>query len=81
VAYSHRPSGRIFEFSRPEMKGDRMKLTIAALRERGDECLRRAELAPGRSVKAEWLELSTHWHWLAGRLEPDQSIAADVELV
>lgn len=56
-----------------------MKLTITALRNQGDECLRRAELASDRSTKAEWLDLSTHWHWLAGQLELDQSIAEDIE--
>lgn len=56
-----------------------MKLTIAALRNQGDECQRRAELASDRSTKAEWLDLSTHWHWLAGQLELDQSIAEDIE--
>ncbi len=57
-----------------------MKLTVAALRKQGDECQRRAALAPDRGTKAEWLELSTHWHWLARQLEPDQSIAEDIEL-
>jgi hypothetical protein len=57
-----------------------MKLTIAVLRQQGDECQRRAELAPDRITKAEWLDLSTHWHWLAGQLELDPSIAEDIEL-
>ena len=57
-----------------------IKLTIAALRRHGDECQRRAELAPDRSTKAEWLDLSTHWHWLARQLELDQAIADDIEL-
>jgi hypothetical protein len=58
-----------------------MKLTIAALRKQADECQGRAELAPDRSTKAEWLDLSTHWHWLARQLELHQSIAEDIELV
>jgi hypothetical protein len=58
-----------------------MKLTIAALRKQGDECLRRADLVSDRSTKAEWLDLSTHWHWLARQLELGQSIAEDIELV
>jgi hypothetical protein len=71
---------RIFEFHVRKSSGDPMKLTIAALRKQGDECLSRAELASDRSLKAEWLELSTHWHWLAGQLELDQSIDEDIEL-
>jgi hypothetical protein len=58
-----------------------MKLTITALRKHGDECLQRAGLASDRAVKAEWLELSTHWHWLAGQVELDQLAAEDIELV
>jgi hypothetical protein len=57
-----------------------MKLTIANLRKQGDECLRRAELASHQNIKAEWLDLSTRWHWLAGQLELDQSIVEEFEL-
>jgi hypothetical protein len=58
-----------------------MKLTIAALRRKGDECLRRSEAASDRLTRAEWVDLSIQWHWLARQLEPDQSAAEDIELV
>ena len=58
-----------------------MKLTIAALRRKGDECLRRSEAASDRPTKAEWLDLSIQWHWLARQIELDQSAAEDIELV
>ena len=57
-----------------------MKLTIAALRKQGDECLRRAESASNRIAKAEWLDLSAQWHWLARQLELDPTTADDIEL-
>jgi len=47
---------------------------------RRERCLRRAELASDQITGAEWVDLSTHWHWLARQLELDQSIAEDIEL-
>jgi hypothetical protein len=58
-----------------------MKLTIAALRRKGDEYLRRSESVSDRATKAEWLDLSMQWHWLARQLEFDRSAADDIELV
>ena len=58
-----------------------MKLTITALRMQGDECQKRAQSAPDRTTKAEWVELSTRWHWLARQLEFDPSVAEEFELV
>jgi hypothetical protein len=57
-----------------------MKLTIAALRQQGDECVRRADLASDRSTRAGWLDLSIHWHWLARQLELDPYALDDIEL-
>ncbi len=58
-----------------------MKLTIAALRRKGDECLRRSETASDRLTKAEWIDLSIQWHWLARQIELDQSPADEIELI
>jgi hypothetical protein len=58
-----------------------MNLTTAAPRRKGDECLRRSEWASDRQTRAEWVDLSIQWHWLARQIELDQSAAEDIELV
>jgi hypothetical protein len=37
----------------------------AAFRKNGDDCHARSLQAADRATKAEWLDLSTQWHWLA----------------
>jgi len=46
---------------------------------RRERCLRRAELASDQITGAEWVDLSTHWHWLARQKEFDQPSVEDIE--
>jgi hypothetical protein len=44
-----------------------MTKTIEALRKVADECQERANRTSDGALKAELVELTTQWHWLAGR--------------
>ena len=45
-----------------------MTKTIEALRKVADECQERANRTSDGALKAELVELTTQWHWLAGRV-------------
>ena len=38
---------------------------IAAFRQNAEDCLSRSKVASDPATKAEWLYLTTQWHWLA----------------
>ena len=38
---------------------------IAAFRKNAEDCQNRSHQAADRATKAEWLDLTTQWHWLA----------------
>jgi hypothetical protein len=42
---------------------------IAVFRKNADECQYRSHCASDRATKAEWLDLTTQWHWLATQAE------------
>jgi hypothetical protein len=38
---------------------------IAAFRQNAEDCLSRSKVVSDPATKAEWLDLTTQWHWLA----------------
>jgi hypothetical protein len=40
---------------------------IAAFRKNAEDCQTRSNHAADRATKAEWLDLTTQWHWLAAQ--------------
>jgi hypothetical protein len=42
---------------------------IATFRKNADHCQRRYDCAANRVTKAEWLDLTTQWHWIATQAE------------
>jgi hypothetical protein len=53
---------------KPEPSVSRAK-EIAVFRKNADDCQYRSHCASGRATKAEWLDLTTQWHWLATQAE------------
>jgi hypothetical protein len=42
---------------------------IAVFRRNADNCQYHSRHAADRAIKAEWLHLTTQWHWLATQAE------------
>jgi hypothetical protein len=42
-----------------------LDIEIAAFRKNAEACQARSHHAADRATKAEWLDLTTQWHWLA----------------
>ena len=58
-----------------------LEYEIAAFRKNAEVCHDRAHYAADKATKAEWLDLTTQWHWLANQAAELSGALAEETLI